>query len=206
MVEQNDDRNDETPPAGAERPQAANDAAPDEAAAEADARLAEAERQAAELKDRLLRALAEVENVRRRAERDAEDTRKYAVSEFARELLGVVDNLQRALAGVAPEARQANPELDAVLAGVELTERELLKALDRQGVRPVEALGRKLDPNLHQAVTQIEHPDAEAGEIVQVFQTGYTIADRLLRPAMVAVAKGRPAAQEDAGPRVDTRA
>jgi molecular chaperone GrpE len=97
--------------------------------------------------------------------------------------------------------------LAAFLAGVELTERELLKSLEKHGVRPVEALGRKLDPNLHQAVAQLDHPDAGAGEIVQVFQTGYTIADRLLRPAMVAVARGRPQAEagED-GRLVDTRA
>ena len=201
MVEQNDNRDDEI---SGERPQAANDAGPEPAEAAEDLRLAEAERQAAEFKDRLLRALAEVENVRRRAEREADDARKYAVSDFARELLGVADNLQRALAGVKPEARESNPELGAVLAGVELTERELLRALEKHGVRPVEALGKKLDPNLHQAVAQIDHPEAAAGEVVQVFQTGYTIADRLLRPAMVAVAKGRPA--EAQGERVDTRA
>jgi molecular chaperone GrpE len=202
MGEQNDDR-DEDIMAAAARPQAANDAGPEGAPAE-DARLAEAERQAAELKDRLLRALAEVENVRRRAEREAEDVRKYAVADFARELLGVADNLQRALAGATAEARRSAPELGPVLDGVELTERELMKALEKHGVRPVEALGRKLDPNLHQAVAQIEHPEAQPGEVVQVFQTGYTIADRLLRPAMVAVAKGRPA--DASGERLDTRA
>lgn len=200
MVEQNNDERDQE--ISGEQPQAANDAGP-EVAAE-DSRLAEAERQAAELKDRLLRALAEIENVRRRAEREAEDMRKYAVSDFARELLGVADNLQRALAGVKPEAREGNPELAAFLAGVELTERELSKALEKHGVTPIEALGRKLDPNLHQAVAQIDDPQAQAGEIVQVFQTGYMIADRLLRPAMVAVAKGRAA--DSAGERVDTHA
>ena len=200
MVEQNDDERDEE--ISGERPQAANDAGPDVPAD--DPRLAEAERQAAELKDRLLRALAEVENVRRRSEREAEDMRKYAVSDFARELLGVADNLQRALAGVKPETREGNPELAAFLAGVELTERELLKALEKHGVTPIEALGRKLDPNLHQAVAQIDDAEAQAGEIVQVFQTGYMIADRLLRPSMVAVAKGRAA--DGAGERVDTRA
>lgn len=175
-------------------------------AAELEARLAEAERQTADLKDRLLRALAETENVRRRAEREAEDLRKYAISDFARDLLGVADNLRRALDSVTAEARAGNAELAAFLSGVELTERELLKTLEKYGVKPVEAMGCKLDPNLHQAVTQIE-AEAEPGTIVQVFQTGYTIFDRLLRPAMVAVAKARPAEQvEAAGARVDTRA
>jgi molecular chaperone GrpE len=200
MVEQNEKHDEDMPAA---EPQAANDGAAADASAD-DARLVEAERQAAELKDRLLRALAEVENVRRRADREADDARKYAISDFARELLGVADNLQRALAGVTAEAREGNPELAAFLAGVELTERELSKALEKHGVRPLEALGKKLDPNLHQAVAHIDHPDAQAGEIVQVFQTGYTVADRLLRPAMVAVAKGGPA--EAAGERLDTRA
>jgi molecular chaperone GrpE len=200
MVEQNEKHDDDMPAA---EPQAANDGAAADASAD-DARLVEAERQAAELKDRLLRALAEVENVRRRGDRETDDARKYAISDFARELLGVADNLQRALAGVTAEARESNPELAAFLAGVELTERELSRALEKHGVRPVEALGKKLDPNLHQAVAHIDHPDAQAGEVVQVFQTGYTVADRLLRPAMVAVAKGRPA--EAAGERLDTRA
>jgi molecular chaperone GrpE len=202
MVEQNDNHDDDAPAEGP-RPQPANDQGAESAGE--DPRLAEAERQVAELKDRLLRALAEVENVRRRAEREAEDARKYAVSDFARELLGVADNLQRALDGVKPESREGNPALAAVLEGVELTERELVKALEKHGVRAVEALGKKLDPNLHQAVAQIDHPDAAVGEVVQVFQSGYTIADRLLRPAMVAVAKGRPA-QEGSGERLDTRA
>lgn len=176
----------------------------DDAVAAAEARAAEAERQAAELKERLLRALAEAENVRRRAEREGEDVRKYAVADFARDLLSVADNLRRALDGVPEAVREANAELAAFLAGVELTERELAKALEKHGVRPVEALGRKLDPNLHQAVAQLDHSEAGAGEVVQVFQTGYTIADRLLRPAMVAVAKGRAA--EAQGERLDTRA
>jgi molecular chaperone GrpE len=201
MSEQDDSVN------GHDSAPAAPEPANDDALAAAEARAAEAERQAGELKERLLRALAEAENVRRRAEREAEDARKYAVGEFARDLLGVADNLRRALDGVPEAAREGNPELAAFLAGVELTERELLKSLEKHGVRPVEALGRKLDPNLHQAVAQLDHPDAGAGEIVQVFQTGYTIADRLLRPAMVAVARGRPQAEagED-GRLVDTRA
>jgi len=199
MVEQNDiDNGGDSPAPGA--PAAAND----DALAAAEARAANAERQAAELRERLLRALAEAENVRRRAEREGEDARKYAVADFARDLLGVGDNLRRALDGVPEAVREANAELAAFLAGVELTERELAKALEKHGVRPIEALGRKLDPNLHQAVAQLDHPEAAAGEVVQVFQTGYTIADRLLRPAMVAVAKGRPA--EAQGERLDTRA
>ena len=164
----------------------------------------------AELKERLLRQMAETENLRRRHERELADARRYAIGDFARALLDIYDNLQRAIAAVPADQRDGNPGLATLLDGVELTERELAKVLERNGVRPIEALGQKLDPNLHQAVLQVEHDEAEPGTVVQLLQPGFTIHDRLLRAAMVGVAKGRPSgggekpSEEQAGE--DTRA
>lgn len=154
--------------------------------------LAAAEAEIAELKDKLLRAMAEVENVRRRGAREREEASKYALTSFARELLSVADNLRRALASVPEEARDSDDTLRSLLDGVELTERELLAVFERHDIRPIEALGEKFDHNWHQAVVQLERPDKPAGTVVEVIQAGYAIADRLLRPAMVAVAKGAP--------------
>lgn len=168
----------------------------------------------ADLRDRLLRAVAETENLRRRADRERDDLRKYAIADFARDLLGVADNMRRALDSVAADARDGNPELASLLEGVELTERELQNTLEKHGVKPVSPLGEKLDPNLHQAMTQIEDDSATPGTVVQVMQTGYTIHDRLLRAAMVVVAKAKAKAAEptddatagSAGSKVDTQA
>ncbi len=147
----------------------------------------------ADLKDKLLRAMAETENVRRRSERDKADSRKYAVADFARDMLAVSDNLQRALGAVSGEARGDNPELAQLLEGVELTRKEMLGYFEKHGIREVDPMGEKLDPNLHQAVVQLDDPNAAHGTIVQVMQPGYVIHDRLLRAAMVGVAKGAPA-------------
>lgn len=154
--------------------------------AERDALVAEV----ADLKDKLLRAVAETENLRRRTEREKADIRKYAASEFARDLLSVPDNLQRALEAVPAEARDASPELARLLEGVELTEKELQAQFEKHGIKTVRPMGEKLDPNLHQAMVQIEDDSVEPGTIVQVMQIGYVMNDRLLRPAMVGVAKG----------------
>ncbi len=164
----------------------------------------------ADLRDRLLRAVAETENLRRRTDRERDDLRKYAIADFARDLLGVADNMRRALDSVAADARDGNPELASLLEGVELTERELQNTLEKHGVKPVNPIGEKLDPNLHQAMTQIEDDSAAPGTVVQVMQTGYTIHDRLLRAAMVVVAKAKAAEPADdaaaAGSKVDTQA
>ncbi len=171
----------------------------------------------ADLKDKLLRAMAETENLRRRGEREKDDLRKYAVADFARDILAVSDNLQRALSSVDEEARKSSPELDQLLEGVELTQRELQGHFDKHGIKEINPLGEKLDPNLHQAVVQIDHPEAPHGTVVQVMQPGYVIQDRLLRAAMVGVAKGQPAAKPaaeahgeatapDGGHNVDTQA
>ena len=141
-------------------------------------------------RDRALRALAEVENVRKRLERERDEARMYSVARFARDILTVADNLSRALAALTPDLRNtANDALRAVLEGVEATQRELQSALGRHGVRPIEAEGKRFDPHLHQAIAEVPAQNAEPGTVMHVVQEGYTIGDRLLRPAMVTVAK-----------------
>ena len=166
-------------------------------------RIAELEAEITKLKDQALRAMAEAENTRRRAQREIEENNKYAVSNIARDVLPLADNLRRALDGISDEARKADERLDKFATGVELTEREFLATLERHHIKRIEALGKPFDHNLHQAVMQVEVPDTPAGTVVQVLQSGYTIHDRLLRPAMVAVAKGEAT---NAGARVDTNA
>ena len=150
--------------------------------------LEEKEKELAACKDQALRALAEVENNRRRAERELADMSKYAVTGFARDLVSVLENLQRALDSIPLELEEANPAVKNLSVGVEMTLKELLGIFSRQGISRIDPMGEKFDHNLHQAVAQIESPDAEAGTVVQVLQAGYTIHDRLLRPAMVGVA------------------
>lgn len=154
------------------------------------ARVAQLEAEVASLKDQVLRALAETENVRRRAEREREDTAKYAVAKFAKDLLAVADNLRRAVEAVAPDVRESNQAVGNLLTGVEATERQLLAAFDRAGIAKVEALGAPADPNFHQIMMEIENTGKPAGTVVQVLQAGYTIHGRLLREAIVGVAKG----------------
>ncbi|NVO14318.1 MAG: nucleotide exchange factor GrpE [Rhodoplanes sp.] len=152
-------------------------------------------KEAADNKDRLLRTLAEMENLRRRTEREVADARAYGISGFGRDMLGVADNLRRALAAVAPESRADLPApIVAFIDGVELTERELLKAFERNGVKRFDPVGEKFDPNVHQAMFEIPDPTAPTGTVVQVLQSGFMIGDRVLRPAMVGVAKGGPKA------------
>jgi molecular chaperone GrpE len=146
--------------------------------------------EAADYKDRLLRSLADMENLRRRTEREVADARTYGIAGFARDLVGVADNIRRALeaageAGAAPKA---------LVDGVELTERELLKVLEKHGVKKFEPQGAKFDPNLHQAMFEVPDADVPAGSVVQVIQPGYMIGDRVLRPALVGVSKGGPRA------------
>lgn len=150
--------------------------------------------EAAQLKDQLLRAMAETENTRRRGERQAADARVYAIDKFARELLPVADNLARALEALPPDVRAAAGEaVHTFIEGVALTEKSLLEALGRHGVRRVGAKGEAFDSNLHQAVAQIPS-DAPTGAVAEVFQPGYVLGDRTLRPAMVAVSAGGAAA------------
>jgi len=151
------------------------------------------EREHAEMKDRLLRTLAEMENLRKRTEREIADSRLYSVASFARDMLVVADNMRRALDAVAPELRaSAQAGVKALVDGVELTERELLKALEKNGVRQFNPRGERFDPNLHQAMFEVPDPSMPAGSVVQVVQPGYMIGDRVLRPALVAISKGGP--------------
>jgi molecular chaperone GrpE len=188
-------------------------AAAETEAASPESRIAELEAEVAKYKDQALRALAEQENVRRRAQRDREDALKFATSGFAKDLVSVADNLRRAIDSV-PEAQTANNELvKTLLSGVSATERELLGAFEKHGIRKIDPLGEKFDHNLHQAIFELENTGKPAGTVVQVLQAGYTIHDRLLREAMVGVAKGpvteSTAAEEkpaDAHQRVDRTA
>ena len=141
------------------------------------------------LKDQRLRALAEVENIRRRAEKERVEASQYAVTKFARDMLGIADNFSRALAACPPALREsADPQVKAVLDGVEATDRQLLATLERYGVKQIETDG-KFDPNLHQAIAEVPGGGKAPGTIVDVMQTGFMIGDRLLRPAMVTVAQ-----------------
>ena len=152
-------------------------------------------KESAEYKDKLLRTLAEMENLRRRTEREIADTRLYGISAFARDIIAVADNMQRALGALDAELREkADAGTKALLDGVELTERELLKVLEKHGVKKFDPLGEKFDPNLHQAMYEIPDPSQPAGTVAQVVQPGYMIGERVLRPALVAVAKGGPTA------------
>lgn len=163
------------------------------------ARLAGIEAELSDTKDRLLRALAETENVRRRAQREREDAARYGASNLAKDLVNVADNLRRAVQSV-PEGGGEDELTRTLLQGVSATERELLSAFERHGIRRIEPLGERFDHNLHQAIFEIENSGQPPGTVVQVLQPGYVMHDRLLRPAMVGVAKGgRPA---DA-PRID---
>ena len=148
---------------------------------------------AAELKDKLLRTLAEMENLRKRAGREVADARLYGVAAFARDMVAVADNMRRALDAISPQLRaSADPGVKALIEGVELTERELLKALENNGVRQFTPRGEKFDPNVHQAMFEVPDASVPAGSVVEVVQPGYMISERVLRPALVGVSKGGP--------------
>lgn len=158
-------------------------------------------KEAQESRDRLLRTLAEMENLRKRTEREVADARSRGVAILARDILDIADNLHRALEAVPAEARAAGDGgLTALAEGVELTERALAKALEKHGVKRFDPAGEKFDPNLHQAMYEVPDASVAPGTVVQVMQPGYMIGDRMLRPAMVAVAKGgakQPAAEAE---------
>lgn len=182
---------------------------PAEAAAAAEtvekpAEVAALEAEVARLKNEVLYAKADTENVRRRLEQQAEDRGKYAVANFAKDVLSVADNLRRALDAVPPTAREGNDIANTLTVGVELTERELLTAMERYGIRQIPAMGQRFDPNLHQAMMEMEDASQPEGTVVMVMQQGYQIHDRLLRPALVGVSKGGPKAPP--GEQVDTTA
>jgi molecular chaperone GrpE len=181
-------------PGGApeQRPASAND--------KPEARIAELEGQIKDLTDRLLRAHAEMDNMRKRTEREKADMAKYAITKFAGDMIGVADNFQRAIAAVPPDAAAQEGPLRSLLEGVVMTERAFLQALERHNVKRIDPTGELFNPHLHQAVLEAQNPAVPAGTILQVYEVGYVIDDRLLRPASVVVAKGgfKPAKTPDA--------
>jgi molecular chaperone GrpE len=175
---------------GPEQTQAADPAPAARAPAEADPAAL-----AADFKDKLLRTLADMENLRKRTAREVTDAETRGITAFARDMLGVADNMRRALDSVTPEMRaSAQAGVTALIGGVELTERELLKALEKNKVRQYTPQHEKFDPNLHQAIFEVPDASVPAGHVVQVVQPGYMIGDRVLRPALVGVSKGGPKA------------
>lgn len=189
------DNNDENPQNGAngENPMAAELAVLDALRAEN-----------AELKDRVLRALAETENTRRIAAREKQDASQYAVTRFARDMVAIADNFARALAALpADKLQSADPAVRAVIEGVEATERQLIAALQTHGIKVIDTTDGRFDPNLHQAIAEVPGNGKPGGSIVDVVQTGYVIGDRLLRPSMVTVARKDGAPES---PKVDTQA
>jgi len=164
------------------------------------------EDEVAGLKERLLRALAETENLRARSERERQDTAKYAVTGFARDMITIADTLHRAISSIPETARQ-DETLKTLIEGIEMTERLLLQTLEKHGVRRIDPLGEKFDHNFHQAIFEVDSGDHDPGTVAEVVQAGFTIRDRLLRPAMVGVAKGRKKGGEkdgDPGKKIDT--
>lgn len=183
--------------------QPAGDTAADPAAA-----LAEARAEVEEMRSQMLRALAEAENVRRRAQRDVQDARQYAVTSFARDLLNVDDNFSRALETVKDvDLETLSAEVKGMIEGVRMTERELKSVFERHGIKPIDPTGQKFDPNRHQAMFEIENTEVPSGTVLQVVQAGSLIGERVLRPAMVGVSKGgpkpAPKAEGDAEPTGD---
>lgn len=170
---------------------------------EAHDRIAELEQEVASMKDQMLRALAEAENTRRRAERDRQEATKYGAVGLARDMLSVSDNLRRAIEALPEEAGKSDGWVRDLITGVELIEREFRDAFAKHGVAKIEPMGEPFDHNFHQAMFELDEPEKPAGTVVQVLQPGYRMHDRLLRAAMVGVSKGGPKAEkapgEDAG-------
>ncbi len=198
----------------AEAAEAAADAAEESAEAEPAeeeiedeaARAARLETEVAELRDQLLRALAETENQRRRSQREREEAVRYAAAPMLRDLLAVADNLQRALESVPGDAANHDGALKILLEGVQLTERELQSVFERHGIVKLDPMGERLNPHHHEAMFEVPDPKQPSGTIVQVVQSGYLLHDRLLRPARVGVAKGGPAAKPATESDEDTEA
>jgi len=157
----------------------------------------------AELKDRYLRAVADTENLRKRADREKQDAAQFAFSRFARDLLSVADNFERALEAMKPEARAAlSPEALSVIEGIEATHRQLLSTFERFAIKKISAMGQKFNPNLHEAIAELPIPNQVPGSVIAVAESGYMIGDRLLRAAKVAIAAQMP----QSAPSADTAA
>jgi len=174
--------------------QAEADAAGEDVQVEIDA-AGKADAEIADLKDKLLRALADIENLRRRSQKEREDALKYASANFARDMLSVADNLRRAIESIPEEGDPDGAALVGFIEGIALTEKDLLSALERHKITKIEPMGEKFDPQFHEALFEIPTNDAASGTVMQVMETGYTIHDRLLRPAKVGIAKAGPGDQ-----------
>jgi molecular chaperone GrpE len=183
-------------------------AAPETSAADLSAaqRVQQLEAELTDLKDRSLRALADAENTRRRAQREVTDARKFAASGIVKDLLNVSDNLRRALESVPPELRDQDEQVKNLVIGVEMVEKDLLNAFEKHGVKRIEPLGEPFNHEYHQAMYEVENSGKPSGTIIELLQPGYVLHDRLLRPAMVVVAKDKPDAPPGAHARVDTTA
>lgn len=193
---------------------AQTEAAPEAAGQEqgaTDDPVAELTAQVAEVKDQLLRALAETENLRRRSQREREDAVRYATAPFAKDMIEVADNLSRALEAVPPDAVEADEHLKTLMTGVRMTEKALQSVFEKHHIRRIDPMGQRMDPHAHEALFEVPDPSQPAGTVVQVIRAGYRLHDRLLRAAQVGVAKGGPAAGANGkdtqpGSRVDTSA
>ena len=168
--------------------------------------LAKAQAEIAELKDRLLRTAAESENLRKRMEREKEDALKYGSGKFAKDVLTVADNLRRALESAPKSEGEASEPMRNLVVGIEATERELLSVFERHGITRIDPKGQRFDPNLHQAMFEVQDPTQPSGTVVQVIAAGYLQHGRLLRAAMVGVSKGGPAPEIQPGQAVNTQA
>jgi molecular chaperone GrpE len=183
------------PQGAAPQPENAQDGAPEMVPAEQVTAALEA---ASDFKDKMLRALAEMENLRKRTEREVIDSRQYAITSFARDVLQIADNMHRALDAISDELRSsADDKVKVLIEGIDLTERELQKVLEKHGVKMFSPLGEKFDPNFHQAMYEVADGSAAPGTVAQVIQAGYLIGERMLRPAMVAVAKAASKSAND---------
>ena len=154
--------------------------------------VAELESQIEDLNDKLLRALAETENVRRRTQREKEDALRYGIKSFAEKMIVVADNLSRAIQSIGLDIRKENQVLENIAVGVEMVERELLVGLEQSGVKQIDALGKSFDPMLHEAMFELEDVEVPSGTVKQVLEVGYSLHDRTLRAAKVGIAKGGP--------------
>jgi len=152
------------------------------------------ESEVAVLKDQLLRALAEIENIRRRSARERDDAVKFAAVPLVKDIIGVADNLRRALSSVPADAGEGNEQLKTLLDGVEMTEKDLQSVFARHGIERIEPMGERLDPHFHEALFEVPDASVPAGTVVQVLQAGYRLRERLIRPAQVGIAKGGPSA------------
>lgn len=204
MSQNPNDRIEPTLNTGAAPQNAASD--PASQAPAADEALIKAQAEAAELKDRLLRQAADAENLRKRLEREKEDAIKFASGKFAKDILSVADNLRRALENIPKSDAEASEPVRNLVTGIEATERELLSVFERHGIARVDPKGQRFDPNLHQAMFEIEDPNVAAGTVLQVIAAGYVQHGRLLRAAMVGVSKGGPQPDAQSGQTVNTQA